>query len=386
MLLALLGLTETPARGETAEVLPVDGPPWKAELLKVDADWKLGFQAADGTRQIAAEDLVRWGSPQELSRGPVLVLADGGLLVADVLEAGKEAITVDSPLFGQVQVPLERLAGVAFQLPADEQERDRLIDAIASSTGESDQVVLTNGDRVTGRFQGFQEATARLETNVGPVDVQRHRIRALVFNPALLRRDSGSGLRAVVGFRDGSRLIAKKLELNGPALSISPSEGAAWSTSREELAYLQPLGGKAVYLSDLKAADYRHVPFLDLAWPYRTDRSVTGTWLRAAGTQCLKGLGLHSASRLTYQLTEPYRHLEARLAVDDTAGGRGSVRFRVFVDGVLKHTSPTIRGGMAPVPVSVDLRGAKRLDLVVDFADRADEMDRADVLEARLVR
>jgi hypothetical protein len=41
---------------------------------------------------------------------------------------------------------------------------------------------------------------------------------------------------------------------------------------------------------------------------------------------------------------------------------------------------------MPPVPVSVDLGGAKRLDLVVDFADRADELDRANWLNARLVK
>jgi hypothetical protein len=35
--------------------------------------------------------------------------------------------------------------------------------------------------------------------------------------------------------------------------------------------------------------------------------------------------------------------------------------------------------------VSVDLSGAKRISLIVDFADRADEWDRADWLDARLV-
>jgi len=38
------------------------------------------------------------------------------------------------------------------------------------------------------------------------------------------------------------------------------------------------------------------------------------------------------------------------------------------------------------VPARVDLAGAKRLDLVIDFADRADELDHADWLDARLIR
>ena len=39
-----------------------------------------------------------------------------------------------------------------------------------------------------------------------------------------------------------------------------------------------------------------------------------------------------------------------------------------------------------PVPLSADLNGAKRISLLVDFADRGDERDHADWLNARLVR
>jgi hypothetical protein len=89
---------------------------------------------------------------------------------------------------------------------------------------------------------------------------------------------------------------------------------------------------------------------------------------------CLKGLGMHSASRLTYALTRPYGRFQAEPAIDDQTGG-GSVGFRVFVDGQVGYASPIVRGGQPPVPVSVDIAGAKRIDLVVDFADRADELD-----------
>ena len=44
-----------------------------------------------------------------------------------------------------------------------------------------------------------------------------------------------------------------------------------------------------------------------------------------------------------------------------------------------------IRGGMAPVPVDIDVSGAKRLSLIVEFGDRGDELDRANWLDARLV-
>jgi hypothetical protein len=79
------------------------------------------------------------------------------------------------------------------------------------------------------------------------------------------------------------------------------------------------------------------------------------------------------------------KRFQAEAALDDL-GVEGSVRFRVFVDGKEKYSSPTLRSGMPPLPLDVDVSGAKRLELVVDFADRADVQDRADWLDARLIR
>ena len=77
---------------------------------------------------------------------------------------------------------------------------------------------------------------------------------------------------------------------------------------------------------------------------------------------------------------------EAELAVDDSTAGRGSVQFRVLVDGRERYLSPIIHGGQPPTPVSVDVRGARKLELMVDYADRADVLDHADWLNARLTR
>ena len=51
---------------------------------------------------------------------------------------------------------------------------------------------------------------------------------------------------------------------------------------------------------------------------------------------------------------------------------------RVFTDDgtgkwQLKFESPVIRGGNKPLSVDVELAGAKRISLLVDFADRGDE-------------
>ena len=95
---------------------------------------------------------------------------------------------------------------------------------------------------------------------------------------------------------------------------------------------------------------------------------------------------MHSPARITYDLDGGYRRFDAQVAIDDTAQERGSVLFRVFVDdgsGKWQEaaTSEILRGGQTPQALSADLSGAKRISLLVDFADRGDELDYADLAE-----
>ena len=100
---------------------------------------------------------------------------------------------------------------------------------------------------------------------------------------------------------------------------------------------------------------------------------------------------MHSAARITYDLDREYRAFQSEVAIDDSTGGRGSAACRVFTDDGsgqwrLKYEGPIVRGGQQPIPVNVDLTDAKRLSLLVDFADRGDEHDHVDWLDARLIR
>jgi alpha-galactosidase len=99
---------------------------------------------------------------------------------------------------------------------------------------------------------------------------------------------------------------------------------------------------------------------------------------------------MHSAARLTYRLEGKYRRFDAAVAVDDSAHRRGSVTFGAYVlrDGQWKEASASgiVQGGEEPRPISVDVSGANGLMLTVDFADRGDELDRANWLDARLIQ
>jgi NPCBM/NEW2 domain len=377
--------------------IPAEGVAFRGQLIAADGSvWKLRFADAAARREIAGADLALWGGFVEPAHGLRVLLAGGGLVVLDAAQIKGEQLRGESQLFGTLDLPLELIAGILFRSSLDRVGDDQLAARIDASVGQTDRVLLENGDELTGTIAGLEDKVLSLQTGadrVGAdkVDVEAKTIAAVIFNPTLIHKSRPSGLRALVGFSDGSRVTAIAITADKNNAQIKLIGGAVLKCSTDAIAALQPLGGRAVYLSDLKPASYRHIPYLQLAWPFFADRSVLGGQLRAGGKIYAKGLGMHSPARITYDLDRPFRRFEAEVAIDAEAGPGGSAVFHVFTDdgsGAWQEraTSETIRGGDPPATLSVDVTGAKRISLLVDFADHGDELDHADWLNARLVR
>jgi hypothetical protein len=251
-------------------------------------------------------------------------------------------------------------------------------------------LVLFNGDELSGEIVTMSDSAVKIRTAAGETSIAKEKIAAIALDPSLAAKPDTKQPRVWVGFKDGSRVIASAIAVDAGQVKLTTAALPRLAVPATKLVAIQPLDGRAIYLSDLKPAGYQHIPFLDLKWPYRNDRNVLGTQLRAGGRLYLKGLGMHSAARLTYDLDKPFRALAADVAIDDQTAGHGSALFRVYIDDgsgkwQLRYESPIVRGGAAPVPLSVDLASAKRLSLLVDFADHGDEQAHADWLNARLL-
>ncbi len=442
---AFLAFGASTAAADAPPAVPIDGQPFPAELISVDADWQLTFRTDGKDRVLSAADLIRWGCcPAGQGRAGGLALADGSLLAGKIVAADDQYITIESEVFGPARIQRDAIAAIFFHnlspRPLGEGQGVRAGDSgqwsvdsgqWAGDSGQwtvgsgpwsvgsgqqdaaaerplpsnpqspipnssSDRLLLDNGDSLSGRLLSIADRTVRWTGDIGPIDVKTSRVKAILLNPKPPAKTQS--LRVWAGFRDGSLLLATQLILRDDRLKVTVA-GQSLASPRTSLVFLQPIGGRAVYLSDLKPAEYHHTPFLNLSWPYQSDRNAAGGPLCCNGRRYLKGLGVHSAARLVYTISplplgegqgvravsSPTR-FQADLAIDDSAAGGGSVQFRVLVDGREKFKSPTIRGGDPPMPISVDITGAKQLELIVDYADRADVLDRADWLDARLTQ
>ena len=403
-----LGVT---VRAGAAELVPLEGAAIEAELRAADTDGLTFFAKSPFT--LAIDELVRWGHPRAPRGQTIVVLADGGRLVTAAAWAGGAAVkllgdevVVLTDTFDEVPLPRELVRGVVFAQRSHPRERESLEELVRGEpspgpsleergSSSSDAVLLTNEDRVTGKLVALSGGSLSLETDVGAVKLPLSRVEAVMFGQ---REGSGGSPaarpqppRLALGLKDGSLIYADSVVAHDNDMSVTLTSGVELAGgSVKDVALLQSLGGRFVYLSDLAAPGYRHVPYLSIGWPYRRDRNVLGEPLAVGGKRYLKGIAMHSAARLTYRLDGKYRRFDSLAALDDSAGKKGSVTFGVYVLRERQwreaYTSGIVRGGDVPRPVSVDVTGAEGLTLTVDFADRGDELDHADWLDARLIR
>ena len=86
------------------------------------------------------------------------MLADGGLLAADVPgRQGTPHRRVRSA--GPLKLPLESLAGIVFHPPADRPSATACWIASSVPRGETDRLLLDNGDEVTGLVERIADDT-----------------------------------------------------------------------------------------------------------------------------------------------------------------------------------------------------------------------------------
>ncbi|NIL96935.1 MAG: hypothetical protein GTO53_05515 [Planctomycetales bacterium] len=378
----------------TAELLTTGGSQLDSRLLQIDAQGQPIFRAADRKQTLAVDQLVRFGNPREQISDPLLVTSDGSLWVARQTFAPiaieDEHVSFDSDTFGTIRLPMAQLRGILFLQPENDRLRDRMLDDILHGQQKNDLVMLENGDKLTGLVLTLQDDQLIFQTAAAKSTIALDQVVALVLNPTLARQPRQPDQFLLVGTHDGSRLVVESLKPAGRGVVMKTVAGLVVEAPLADIGYLQRVGGQAIYLSDIPIARYHHQPYLSLDWPYQRDRNVQGGRLRCGGQVYEKGIGVHSIAGLTYRLDRPYRQLQAELGIDDATEGAGSIILRIYTDDGSgqwepKFTSPIIRGGQPPTPIAVDIRGAKRLSLIVDVADRGDQQDHANLLDARLI-
>ena len=322
--------------------------------------------------------------------GALLVLPEGDRLLAIPRESdGATLLATSEPLPDLGPIPLDRVLGIAFAPPSDPSEIEALMTRLRDQPRDADALWRSDGDRLNGSFLGLDpEADAvRFDSGAGPAPVARSGVSAVGFDPALVGYPDPDGPYLELSFLDGSRLGVATARLADGRVEAHSRLGPEIGPKLDALVGFKVIGGAAAYLSEREPVAAQYVPYLDEhPESFGRDSTWQGEHFRLDGRPRDRGLGMLPRTLLAYRIEPGDRRFRALVGLDDRAGPRASVVFRVLLDKREAFASPTMTRRDDPVPIDLDLGTARLLILIVEFGDLGDVQDSADWADARIIR
>jgi sRNA-binding regulator protein Hfq len=403
--LPALAVASDPARaaeGANPSVFTVhtaDGSDHRGSLRELMADWSLRVgDGGEGTR-IAGADVVsarqRGVALPPMPVGEHVVLANGDRLPIGQVRLDGEKLRCRCADFGgaEVELPLGTVAVWWRTAPDGVAAADRFLRSLLSKDRKRDTIYLRNGDVLEGVLEALDDKRMSLEVEKKSVVTDLARVAALAVGTEPAPGLRPKGLHARLTLDSGARLTLASVECHdGLTLQGTAAFGAPLRVPLGRVVAIDWLGGRTVYLSDMKPAGFDEpLPYLgvdSIHWPPVADGSVDERDLRLGGSTYTKGVGLHSPGRVRYALGGAYRRFEALVGLDDKTGRRGSVRVLVLGDGrpLAIGFAGELTSKNGPFKLQADVTGVKELTLEVDVGRGGNVQDHVDWADARVIK
>ncbi|UQN10635.1 NPCBM/NEW2 domain-containing protein [Deinococcus sp. QL22] len=114
-----------------------------------------------------------------------------------------------------------------------------------------------------------------------------------------------------------------------------------------------------------------------------------GNPLTLNGKVYSQGYGVHAGSEMRFSLKgtngAQCTRFTVDVGVDDEVGARGSVIFKVLLDGQVKHTTTRLTGNSPTQQIDLNITGAQELTLIAEAAGDGIDYDHADWADPKLV-
>jgi hypothetical protein len=185
---------------------------------------------------------------------------------------------------------------------------------------------------------------------------------------------------------NGHVLSGRWTALRDNTVTLKTLWGQAVELPRAAVQTIDCRNGRVVYLSDLEPARVEQTPYFDRVIPWRRDAGLGGGKLALVDGQYDRGLALHARCVLEYDLGARFDRFRARLGFEHPAGTSGRAAVSLTADGRTIYANPDARGDTRPAELDLDVSGAQRLVLEVDFGQDQDVADRVVFANARLLR
>lgn len=379
------------------EINTIDGRSLSGTLQEFDAH-HLKLQTSDGPVSLEAKQLAsfvpRDHAPAAPQPAPLIVtVADGSRLAAHDFLCDADNARITLPDGEMVSVAREHLADVRLQPLVESQAADWERIRSTDTTGD----LLVVGQRggldyhrgvvaeVTGERVQFS-----LEGETLPVK------RVKVFGIVFYQTAGSAAPKVLAHITDisGSRWAVQTVSLEAGELAWTTPSGVSLKRDLEKIVRLEFSQEGVAYLSDLQPESIEWTPYFGTSadpagrerlYAPRVNQNLQSQPLSLGGQQYARGIAIHSRTLLVYRLPDRFQRFQATAGVDDFVRPRGNLRLVIRGDDrVLLDT--TITGADAPIPVDLDISGARRVSILADFGDGLDVADHLVLADARFVR
>lgn len=245
-------------------------------------------------------------------------------------------------------------------------------------------------DQLEGTLGDVTEDKVHFTYEEQSIPVDRAKVEGLLYFHAAGRQLPDPLCRIVDSA--GSTWNVKSIGLLGETIQLTSVAGVKAEVPLSRIAIIDYAAGKIAYLSDLEpeAVEWSNAygattAALSKLFAPRRDVSFSGEPISIAGASHDKGLALHSRTLVEYRLAGKYSKFLAVAAIDDKVRPAGDVLLTVSVDGK-RLGEHRIRGNDEALTLEYDIRGGRKLSLLVDFGGGLDIGDRLHLGSARIIK
>lgn len=392
LLAVMLVESSLSAATQPVRAVTVDGRTVEGAWSGVDDSGAIRLLHSGNTSLLSPADLMllRWRDPASTRPAAIqptsIYLADGSRFMGTIVSATNRQIILRTSSVPELNLPLNRLAAIRFLTLHHEAAEEAFQRALNDRHASEDTLVLLR----EGRVNAIQGVTESLSADGGSfrwrnrsVPMLPENVYGLVFASGIQKPEEP---QARCTLNDGSVWAGRVTGGTADQILLELADGTRIELPVADLAEIRFRSDRVLFLSDLEPAVYEFEPFGTTRWPYRTNRSVANRPMQIGKQTFDRGIGMHSRSRLEYDLPPGFTQLAAIIGVDAAVAPRGNVIFRIEADDKEIFNSGPVTGRDAPRTILVPIKDATRLALAIEFGEELDIADQANWASIRLIK
>ena len=385
LLLAITLIASSRASAESAWILT--NTDFRAEPVDVKSIDASGLKLAtnEGEKTVEMDRFLQLDRAAPLRTRPpmlFLCLAGGDRIGGQPIRLDGEQLHFRSQTLGELVYPLRQVR--AIQRPGAQ------IFALPEQANVEDVIRLANGDTVRGIISDINADAISIQASGG--EVSQVSLGSLV-SAEFAATSSGASSKPIkrqrsfrVTLADGTVLSGAAIAASENVLRITLSDGSTRAVPLGTVAGIEQLDGPVVWLSSLSPSENVQTPYFgDRTIPARMDRNISGDVIRSGAHAYARGIGVHSYSRLSFDIDDRFAAFRTQFAIDGDLPF-ADVTARILVDGRQVWKKKNVKAGPVSAPAILDIAGHKSLTLEVDYGENYDVQDRFNWIEPALLR